>query len=193
MKKSHLVIICSIFICCLVGILYFQYQYLSTPKKTTSVKNLNSKSTQAAPPLPTRISSVITEQLPSPFANIPTMQPSLNNETIPLAPKIPSGANLPNFSLRPDSPIANFDSNNQVRIIALIPASNHNGQAILSGGSDQVVVAEGERTQWGLITNITSEGLSINGKYISIDHKEVSKTDIKNVPIMNVPIMPVQQ
>lgn len=195
MKKYQIVIIGAVLICCIIGaVFYLKEDFFPSPKQVKPSKpTVSSKIVQVPtyptfPPLP----PMFIPEPPSPFASIPTdLNNSTSNDVVPVpVPRLPNGAaNLTNYSLKPDT-ISNFGGagmTGQVEIIALIPSANNKGQAILSSGSEQVIVTEGEHSQWGLITNITAKGLTLNGNYITIDHKQISKTDANHVPMIPFP------
>lgn len=115
--------------------------------------------------------------LPSPFAEVPKEDHSLAREvTMPIIPDRP-------IPLRDFTP-ANLQQEN-IKVIAVIPSSK-SGQAILTSNSEQVIVNEGEQSQWGKIGKITQQGIYIDERFYSIDGpaKESSLPIIKsNLPI----------
>lgn len=197
MKKYQIVIIGIVLICCIIGaVFYLKEDFFPSPKPAKPSKPTVSSNMVQYPtpifPTPVIPSMYSYSEPPSPFASIPTdLNNSASNDVIPVpTPRLPNGgANLTNYSLKPDT-VSNFGSTGmtgQVEIIALIPSANNKGQAILSSGSQQVIVTEGEHSQWGLITNITAKGLTLNGNYITIDPKQISRSDANRVPMIPFP------
>lgn len=117
----------------------------------------------------------------SPFAVIPTQQAN-EPQPVTMTNPIPSEASLPNHSFLPMSLPGMSE---QIRVIAVIPAPHHKGQAIVTGGGEQVIVEEGGTSKWGLVSQITDKGLIINERFISIDASEEQLTPLPIAPIPN--------
>lgn len=117
----------------------------------------------------------------SPFAVIPSpsMQASEPQPAAMTSP-IPSEASLPNYSFLPASLPGMRE---QIRVVAVIPAPHHKGQAIVADGGEQVIVEEGGTSKWGLVSQITDKGLIINEHFISIDASEEQLSPLPIAPI----------
>lgn len=119
----------------------------------------------------------------SPFAVIPSSSKQASEpQPAAMTNPIPSEASLPNYSFLPASLPGMRE---QVRVIAVIPAPHHKGQAIVADGGEQVIVEEGGTSKWGLVSQITDKGLFINERFISIDASEEQLTSLPSAPIPN--------
>lgn len=117
----------------------------------------------------------------SPFAIIPTKQ-ATEPQPAPITQPIPSEAGLPNYSF---SPTSLPGMREQIRVVAVIPAPHHKGQAIVVDGGEQVIVEEGSTSKWGLVSQISDTGVIINERFISIDASEEQLTVLPIAPIPN--------
>lgn len=192
MKPAQAVIIGTVALVSVGGAYYFTQTTVQPPAKATAevaAEVIPAVISPAAPPQP-KVAAALpgpapSKASPSPFAVVPTMQVT-ETQPAPIAnpiPAVPNAASLPGYALPPGGAIPG--ARETVRVIAVIPALKHKGQAILSSGGEQSIVEEGGMSDWGLVTEITDQGLCLNGKFISIDASEEPQLPLLTAPIPN--------
>ncbi|CVK21673.1 hypothetical protein [Sporomusa sphaeroides] len=160
-------------------ILVYYYASLFNEKPPVHNKPVNTVSKQVATQkevraAPVNHEDIVVNEFPSPFSNLPEASTSVNLDILQgslpkITTKIPF--NFPEGSMTDQGQALTAN----IQIVGLIPAANGKGQAILSNGSEQLIVDENSDSKWGFISDISKQGVTLNGNFVSVNGQSTAQ------------------
>lgn len=121
---------------------------------------------------------------PSPFSTVPTdsSKNAVNSTNSANAPNVTSYPNIPNVpgivslpggigklpNLASSHPGIRTQSPDTIEVKMIMSSSSGKSVAVLSSGTEDISVSEGQNTQWGRVTAITKDGVYVGERFIPV-------------------------